>query len=723
MSNDSLTLHTTEGKRLQPCAVNHRVALKSELMIKNLLLLIFGLCYCVNAIAIEQMRLSLGKVTGPGWQAQGLTIVLDLSAADAEQFDLQLTIDRLSLPGLSQPLKTLQIHCPQLQQTATTIRCRKARLRLGPPFSAATTASADFSYGLLNQHLELQLQHLALAKGRLDLTARSRPTGWQATLTAQKLALDTLQTEIARLFNISDLPYTSTGELNFRLTASGKAQLQQAQFTAQLPNFSFSNSAGTHLGEKLGLQFSAQLSPQGQKAWNVALNLESAGGEVFIDPIYVDLSQQQLRFSSELMWQPTHLTVHQLQLSHPDVLLLNGGGQFQLGEQTTIKQLYATVNLPDLGRFYQVYLQNVLDSLGFKNLTLTGQFNAQLNKAQHTHVQAHLTDMSVENAAKSYGLADLNGHIQWHSDQNNQQYPSHLYWQSAYFANNLTLDSSQMHFNSRGSQFELLKPWFIPILDGALQINRLQAKHLDQPKQLAWSLSSRIWPVSMQALSTAFGGPPLQGQLAGDIPSIEYDSGHVEIGGELVIEVFDGTIRIQSLNLDDPLSKSPKMAADVVLERINLGTLTQVYAQFGAIEGELSGYVRNLRMLNWRPIAFDAFLSTPSNSTAPRRISQKAVNNLSSLGGGGTVNTISRGVLNLFENFSYERLGWGCRLSHRVCFMRGVESTPDGYYIVKGGGLPSINVIGYNQQVDWSVLLTRLQRIAKVKDISDPVIQ
>jgi hypothetical protein len=87
------------------------------------------------------------------------------------------------------------------------------------------------------------------------------------------------------------------------------------------------------------------------------------------------------------------------------------------------------------------------------------------------------------------------------------------------------------------------------------------------------------------------------------------------------------------------------------------------------------------------------------------------------------VNTISRGVLNLFENFSYERLGWGCRLSHRVCFMRGVESSPDGYYIVKGGGLPSINVIGYNQQVDWSVLLTRLQRIAKVKDISTPVIQ
>lgn len=50
-------------------------------------------------------------------------------------------------------------------------------------------------------------------------------------------------------------------------------------------------------------------------------------------------------------------------------------------------------------------------------------------------------------------------------------------------------------------------------------------------------------------------------------------------------------------------------------------------------------------------------------------------------------------------------------MSKGICQMRGVEPLTNGYYLVKGGGLPRIDVIGYNNQVDWRVLITRLQRI------------
>jgi hypothetical protein len=44
--------------------------------------------------------------------------------------------------------------------------------------------------------------------------------------------------------------------------------------------------------------------------------------------------------------------------------------------------------------------------------------------------------------------------------------------------------------------------------------------------------------------------------------------------------------------------------------------------------------------------------------------------------------------------------------------MMGVEARPEGYAIITGGGLPRIEVIGYNPRVDWNVLMERLSRIS-----------
>ena len=43
--------------------------------------------------------------------------------------------------------------------------------------------------------------------------------------------------------------------------------------------------------------------------------------------------------------------------------------------------------------------------------------------------------------------------------------------------------------------------------------------------------------------------------------------------------------------------------------------------------------------------------------------------------------------------------------------MMGVEAAENGYYLIKGGGLPRIDVIGYNSRLDWGVLMQRLSRI------------
>ena len=60
-------------------------------------------------------------------------------------------------------------------------------------------------------------------------------------------------------------------------------------------------------------------------------------------------------------------------------------------------------------------------------------------------------------------------------------------------------------------------------------------------------------------------------------------------------------------------------------------------------------------------------------------------------------------------------------LANGVCAMGGVAEAKQGYVMVKGGGVPALNVIGYNRQVEWDELLNRLKAV--IAGHSRPVIQ
>ncbi len=76
-----------------------------------------------------------------------------------------------------------------------------------------------------------------------------------------------------------------------------------------------------------------------------------------------------------------------------------------------------------------------------------------------------------------------------------------------------------------------------------------------------------------------------------------------------------------------------------------------------------------------------------------------------------------------FENFNYERIGWGCRLEKEICQMKGAGSASNGYYIIKGGWLPRIDIIGYEETVNWNLLISRIQTVIDATDnLSSPVV-
>ena len=177
-----------------------------------------------------------------------------------------------------------------------------------------------------------------------------------------------------------------------------------------------------------------------------------------------------------------------------------------------------------------------------------------------------------------------------------------------------------------------------------------------------------------------------------------------ELAGGLSLNVFDGFVDITGMTLSRPFGDAPVLTGDIALRRLDLGLLTSVF-DFGNITGRLNGAIDDLRLVAWSPASFKASLVADEGG----RISQKAVNNLTSVGGGGIAGGLQGTVLKLFKTFGYKRIGLSCTLKGDVCSMGGLGPAKDGYTIVEGSGLPRLTVVGHQREVDWHTLVRRLQ--------------
>ena len=280
-----------------------------------------------------------------------------------------------------------------------------------------------------------------------------------------------------------------------------------------------------------------------------------------------------------------------------------------------------------------------------------------------------------------------------------------LNWDKAALSG-LPLGKTRWLLETHHDQLSLLQETRIPVFDGALIINSLQVQDLLDDLKL--TIDGIIEPVSLELLSSHFNWPVLDGKLGAVIPATHYSQQQLRMGGAMMLQVFDGTIIIKDLIINEPLADTAQLTANIDLNQLDLQSLTRTY-DFGEIQGRVEGKVNQLQLDAWRPVAFDAYLRTPDKDKSKHRISQQAIDNLSSLGGAGAI--LSKTFLSVFETFGYKKLGLSCKLANGICEMDGVEDRGGAYYIVKGGGVPRIDVLGFQRRVDWNTLLERLESI------------
>jgi hypothetical protein len=467
-----------------------------------------------------------------------------------------------------------------------------------------------------------------------------------------------------------------------------------------LGDFSFSDATGLHAGEKVAGKLQLDASKQ-QEGWRWQTAIDWTEGEVFWQPFYIPNGGHELKASGWL--KPELLRVDQATLKLKQVGDLRFSGDYLMPSKK-LDTLKADARDLDLAHLYPLVLKPLLEKTALNKLEMAGRADVRVDiqQGQTRAFQLDLKEADIDDDNGKFGFYKLNASIPWDYDEPRQV-------KLAYAGGHLlNLPLGQASLAAQVDRYAVTAPSLrMPVLDGALQLNDVSAAFVGG--QWHWHLRAALEPVTLSEFSHALGWPRLEGKASASIPLVTYTGGKLTTDGALGFNLFNGSLAITNLSMQDPMGIAPRLNADLQFRNLDLGDLTRTFS-FGAIEGKLDGDVEQLTLVKWQPTHFDArFISSPGRY--PKKISQRAVENISSLGGAGAAAAIQRSVLRFFEQFNYDKIGLSCRLRNDTCEMSGVESTPQGYIIVKGSGIPSITVMGYNQSVSWGELLSRIQRI------------
>jgi hypothetical protein len=491
------------------------------------------------------------------------------------------------------------------------------------------------------------------------------------------------------------------GTLQGDLALDMPAQGAQISGKVAVADGGFDSKAGTLAGQQIGLRgtFSLDTDPTRTRFdFDGALD----GGQMLLGPLYAQLPSHSAQLQLSARVDAQGIAIDNLHFDDGDALSLGGSLAFDAKDNLTNLEFQRfQARLPDA---YTRYGSSWLATLGWKDLATSGSLSGSIAMTGGVpqSFDMHAGNVSIADGDGRIALAGLNGELDW--DAKDPRPASTLSWQSLAFYK-LPFSAVTLHFRSDNGALSLSDPVQLSLLGGTFALQNLvwrpAAKQQDR-LNAAFAVSD----IDVPSLCKVFGWPAFPGTLGGAVPALRYSGDQVLLEGGLSLHVFDGFVDVTSLALEQPFGVAPVLAADIDLRQLDLAQLTSVF-DFGSITGKLDGTIHGLKLVNWRPVAFDAALHADSGG----RISQRALKSLTQVGGGGIAAGLQGLALNLFKTFGYSHIGLSCVLRAQVCTMGGVKSSPDGngYTIVDGSGLPHISVIGHQREVDWPTLVERLR--------------
>jgi hypothetical protein len=685
---------------------------------------LFGVVSAVNAV--DDMQLEIERVEGDGWSATGVQLRF---ALPGEQGAARATIDQITFNAGALVLRKVRIDCPALELGATVIVCGDARIAADLPAVGAQTLQGRVAYQRSSGALELDVEAKQILGGAARIQASLRDARWRAQVTATRLDLEQ-GFKLSRALNLPVPAATATGRVTATIDAAGATTLQRATISATVQELTANNDRGTLASDRWTLATRGELRAS-RGGWDYEVELDTNQGQAYVEPVFVDFGVHAAKLRGKGRIDAAGaITLASFDIDHRDVLSAQGTAHIDPNQSQPLRELTLNLRALQFPGAYESYLQPFLLDTDFKSMQTAGRLSGEVRLAEGLPqlVAIKLDDVSFNDGTRKFALQGLTGAVSWRESPDEDEDAvlrsgaerSTLKWQGGSVLN-LPLGPSAISFTALGRQFRLLEPAHIPLVDGAIDLESFRIRNIGAPA-VAFMVDATVQPISVAQLCKAFGWPEFGGRVGGAVSKLRLRDGIVTVGTTLQAQVFDGRVSIKDLRLEDALGNWPRLHSSIELQNLDLELLTRAFS-FGRITGRLSGAINGLQLFNWQPIAFDASLYTPLDDRSKHRISQRAVENIGSIGGGGAgiTQALSSGFLRFFEDFRYDRLGLSCRLENDICHMNGVAPAPNGgYYLVKGSGVPRIDVIGGARRVDWPRLV---QQLIAISESEGPVVQ
>jgi hypothetical protein len=659
---------------------------------------------------VGRITLEAAQVAVAGVSSSGARVELELSG---EQLSLRAQAARLQLQqaAIAPSLRSysdLQLRCARVDVSQPLLACREGSFtaRGGPAGSVSLRLEAAYDTAL--QALLISGSGLAVAGGQARFEANAGTRSWSVHADASAIELPAARQLAAPWVHVPE-DYSADGHVNAHIEASGGASRPvRARIEARTTDLHFTNQAGTLVAEKIAASVSGTLLRK-SGGFDIDAQMASTGGQTLLTAVLLDFGVNPLELHMHGALLGGELDLTEVSLAQRGLIEAQGTVAARLGEQPALKHAQVQISRISFPAAYRSYLQLALATTDFGALQTSGNASGSLEIVDDTlrRIDLRLTDLDISDPNNRLAMADMSGDIHWSADSASPVEASQLSWTRS-IVYGLQGGAAQLRFNASGRSFALLGATRLPIFDGALMVHTLAARGIGSAAA-EMDFDAQIEPISMPLLSKAFGWPQLSGMLAGRIPGVTYREGVLSVQGDVVARVFDGTIVGSGLRLQDPLGPWPRLFADVTARGLDLELVTRTFP-IGSITGRLDVELRGLELFNWSPVAFDARLYSSPSDSSQHRISQKAITSISSVGGGGggVTAALQSSLLRFFDTFGYDRIGISCQLRNDVCLMAGIEPARQGYYLVKGRGLPRIDIIGNSGRVDWRQLVSQV---------------
>jgi hypothetical protein len=592
-----------------------------------------------------------------------------------------------------------------------------------------TTGQIEFEKKILHENLSLDgtLWPLESEAGQTRIHSSLHSGPFQAdvvyTSDSGEVLADLVlnRQELSQLNELDFMPpeiaWLSKGHLDSKLQVRfGKDESGEFDLRLLIEDVAFDSPDGRFAGDSLSVEVEIRADADSWHSPRVSGSIGS--GELLLDDFYRDFSAGMMKFSFRAETGSERWQFKNLQVTDENSLVMEGKATLELADRVQLTEI--EVNRLELSfpGAYQSYLEPLVAPWTLNGLEVTGQvtWSGEWSGGSFQAGNLEILDLSIVDVQRQrFALTGLDARMQ----PGNHDYDSKLQWRGLLIGK-VNLGSGEAALDSKPGAFAIIEPVRLDVLGGQLSLHELKVlmpgagSEPEQEPDIRLRLD--LEELDMEQLTAAFGWPSFSGKVSGQIPGVQLQDGVLDVEGGIRVDVFDGVIQMDQLRIERPFGVLPSLSANIEVDNLDLQQLTSTFS-FGQISGRIDGYVRDLRMLDWQPVAFDGWLGTPDRQKGSKGISRQAVNHLTTLGGGSATTALTSPLMKLFNNFSYKRLGFGCRMQDNVCEVRGVSEDDVSVLIMEGAGVPKITIRAFNRKVDWPQLLAHLVAASGGDDI------